>query len=105
LIRLCDQFDRAKGLEFRAVLLVRLGKSRFSLQEPTQAASQGLADEESESAFSNKDKEERQLHLDRLYAAMTRARDQLFLIASEEPRDEIARAFGRIDRERQALGA
>lgn len=98
-------FDRAKGLEFRAVLLVRLGKSQFPLQEPTQAANQGLADEDSESACSSKDKEERQLHLDRLYAAMTRARDQLFLIANEEPCDEIARAFGRIGRERQALRA
>ena len=96
-------FDRAKGLEFRAVLIVRIGKSRFPLIAREEAADQRLPIEHAEIEGSNKDKEERQLHLDRLYAAMTRARDRLFLIADEEPCEEIARAFGRSGYEQTLL--
>lgn len=92
-------FDRAKGLEFRAVLIARLGKSRFPMEltdagEPGQLVLQGV--NAVPAGSSDEEREVRQLRLDRLYAAMTRARDYLFLFADEEPCDEIRAAYGRM---------
>ena len=92
-------FDRAKGLEFRAVLIARLGRSRFPMdvteaEERVQMSLQGV--NPLAAGPSDEEKEVRQLRLDRLYAAMTRARDRLYLFADEEPCDEIAAAYGHI---------
>ena len=97
-------FDRAKGLEFRAVLLVRLGKSRFPPDQQALEVQQTLSDGDTALALTGTDQEQRQLHLDRLYAAMTRARDRLFLIADEEPCEEILRAFPNFGYGRQVTG-
>ncbi len=80
-------YDRARGLEFRAVFLPRLGSTQF----PEDSG--GTADEQQDSD-ANQDLESRQLELDRLYVAMTRARELLLLIANEEPCEEIRRALG-----------
>lgn len=79
-------YDRARGLEFRAVFLPRMGSTRFP-------ESSGDADGERESFDPDQDQESRQLELDRLYVAMTRAREHLLLIADEEPCEEIRRAL------------
>ena len=88
-------FDRAKGLEFRAVLIARLGKSQFPFEkneiENTGQATMGLAAGEGD-VLTDEMQEVRQLHVDRLYAAMTRARELLYLIADESPCEEIDRA-------------
>ena len=80
-------YDRARGLEFRAVFLPRLGSSQFP---------EDISDSTGEQHDSNHDQdlESRQLELDRLYVAMTRAREHLLLIADEEPCEEIRRALG-----------
>ncbi|MYC95550.1 MAG: AAA family ATPase [Caldilineaceae bacterium SB0661_bin_32] len=80
-------YDRARGLEFRAVFLPRMGSAQFP-------ESSGEADGERESFDPDQDLESRQLELDRLYVAMTRARELLLLIADEEPCEEIRRALG-----------
>ncbi|MDE0631975.1 MAG: AAA family ATPase [Caldilineaceae bacterium] len=80
-------YDRARGLEFRAVFLPRLGATQFP-------ESSGEADGERESFDPDQDLESRQLELDRLYVAMTRARELLLLIADEDPCEEIRRALG-----------
>ncbi len=77
-------FDRAKGMEFLVVFIPRLGKSRFPLDESSLVDSESLPSEI---------EEKRQLNLDRLYAAMTRARDLLYLIVDEDPCKEIDRAY------------
>ena len=87
-------FDRAKGLEFRAVLIPRLGQSRF----PRDAAEQGKAANAPPPELLDQEKEARLLQLTRLYVAMTRARDRLYLIADEEPCSEIAAAYGCFER-------
>ncbi len=80
-------FDRAKGLEFRAVFIPRLGRSHF----PGDAVEQnGASDAAPE--LGDEEKEARLLQLTRLYVAMTRARDHLYLIADEEPCEEIEAA-------------
>ena len=80
-------YDRARGLEFRAVFLPRLGISQFPHGNDDTAGRQPDID-------ANQHLESRLLELDRLYIAMTRARELLFLIADEEPCDEIRRALG-----------
>ena len=77
-------FDRAKGMEFRVVFIARLGESHFPLGES------GLVDSES---LPSATEEKRQLNLDRLYAAMTRARDLLYLVVDEDPCKEIDHAY------------
>ncbi|MCY3898590.1 MAG: AAA family ATPase [Caldilineaceae bacterium] len=79
-------YDRARGLEFRAVFLPRLGATQFP-------DSSGDADGERRNPDPDQDLESRQLELDRLYVAMTRAREHLLLIADEEPCEEIRRAL------------
>ncbi|MDE0064858.1 MAG: hypothetical protein OXP09_09740 [Gammaproteobacteria bacterium] len=67
-------FDRSKGLEFRAVLIPRLGASVFPKAEDEQhhqLAFSGVADAPRE--LTEEEREARQLDLDRLYVGMTRA--------------------------------
>ncbi len=73
-------FDRSKGMEFQAVLILRLGESLFP--GPTSDADQ----------VESLSKEDRTVALNRLYVGMTRARDFLYLIAAEGPCKEIERA-------------
>ena len=80
-------YDRARGLEFRAVFLPRLGATQFP-------DSSGDTDSGRQNLDPDQDLESRQLELDRLYVAMTRARELLLLIADEEPCEEIRRALG-----------
>ncbi len=79
-------YDRARGLEFRAVFLPRLGAAQFP---DCSVDSEG----EGRNSDPDQDLESRQLELDRLYVAMTRAREHLLLIADEEPCEEIRRAL------------
>ena len=87
-------FDRAKGMEFRAVFIPRLGQSRFPIDTEDIGSGQLpmlVGDNKSTSPMEEEDQEARLLNLDRLYVAMTRARDRLYLIADEQPCDEIQR--------------
>lgn len=70
-------FGATKGLEFRFVIIPYLARSRFPV----------LPNDSSEET-----REARLLERGYLYAAMTRARDQLYLIADDEPCEEIVRA-------------
>lgn len=70
---------RSKGLEFKVVFVPFLGEERFPRKRP-----QGQTDEERA--------EERAQGLARLFVAMTRARDLLFLTASGSPIVELQRA-------------
>ncbi len=71
-------FDRGKGLEFRAVLIPRLGKSRFPLnrEKPTQAQTVMKVMESTPGSTEEheQEREEYERNLNRLYVAMTRAR-------------------------------
>ncbi len=80
-------YDRARGLEFRAVFLPRLGATQFP-------DSNGDVDSDRQNLDPDQDLESRQLELDRLYVAMTRARELLFMIGDEDPCEEIRRALG-----------
>lgn len=79
-------YDRARGLEFRAVFLPRMGATQFPDSSGDAVAEKKIFDPD-------QDLESRQLELDRLYVAMTRAREHLLLIADEEPCEEIRRAL------------
>ena len=88
-------FDRAKGMEFRAVFVARLGKSIFPLEPEERLIDDQLTigiERGSPVPMTDEEREQRQLHLDRLYVAMTRARERLCLIADEEFCDEIKSA-------------
>ena len=80
-------YDRAKGLEFRVVFIPCLGNTQF----PPSSESDDPAQKDNDIARSH---ESRLLELDRLYVAMTRARERVFMIADEEPCSEIERALG-----------
>lgn len=80
-------YDRARGLEFRVVFLPRLGVSQFPLGSEDAVSAPYQIDP-------NQLLEARLLELDRLYIAMTRARELLFMIGDEEPCEEIRRALG-----------
>lgn len=92
-------FDRAKGLEFRAVLIPRLGASHFPIDAedgdgPAGPTPMLVAEGKSGSKVWGTDGEDggqREMNLDRLFVAMTRARDRLYLIADEQPCEEIQR--------------
>ena len=87
--------DRAKGLEFRAVFVARLGKSLFPLEEGERwKAHQMVLGSEADSppALTDEEREVSQLHLDRLYVATTRARERLYLVADEGTCSQIQRA-------------
>ena len=94
-------FDRAKGWEFRAVLIVRLGASQFPQRietnngEPQQTTFDGMETVSGEP--SDEEKEARILDIGRLYVGMTRARDRSFLIADEEPCEELGAALDYFD--------
>ena len=79
-------FARTKGLEFRVVFIPYLARSRFPKLP--------LPSDRSDSLEIDRDEVQEALLLERgyLYAAMTRARDQLYLIADEEPCKEIVDA-------------
>ena len=85
-------YDRGKGLEFKAVFLPRLGASvfppPFETNEPQQDPISGLELAEP----SDDEKEHRQLQLNRLYVGMTRAVRFLYLLADEEPCEELQNA-------------
>ena len=90
-------FDRAKGMTYRAVFIPRMGESQFpfsrEINGSEKRAQAALQLPGNESVLPNEEnQEERQLKLDRLYVAMTRARDRLYLIADEDPCDEIQRS-------------
>lgn len=72
---------RAKGLEFKVVLLPGLGAADFPRPQTP-----GQPDDEYAEVVS--------LALSQLYVAMTRARDGLFLLTSGEPSEAIANAEG-----------
>lgn len=80
-------------MEFRAVFIPRLGQSRFPIDTHDPGQLSILVSEyKPTSPMEQEDLEERLLNLDRLYVAMTRAKDRLYLIADEQPCDEIQRA-------------
>lgn len=91
-------YDRGKGMEFQAVFLPRLGESRFpkpfDRAEPVQET---ILETGPDSGMSDEEKEHRQLHLDRLYVGMTRARRFLCLLADETPCRELLAAEGFFD--------
>ena len=94
-------FDRSKGLEFRAVLIPRLGSSVFPKAEDedeAQSAIPRIRDAPAEPT--EEQREARQLDLDRLYVGMTRAKERLYLIADEAPCQEIERARDLMDWQR-----
>lgn len=73
-------FHRSKGLEFKAVFLLDLSASSFPLR---QRAGQSEAEH----------KEQQALQLSQLYVAMTRARDHLYVLYSDEPSDVLYEAL------------
>lgn len=86
-------YDRGKGMEFQAVFLPRLGESQFpkpfDRAEPVQET---MLETDPDGEMSDEEKEHRQLHLDRLYVGMTRARRFLYLLADETPCKELRAA-------------
>ena len=91
-------FDRSKGLEFRAVLIPRLGASIFpktEVDQEDQLVIPGV--ENAQMELTEEAREARQLDLDRLYVGMTRAKERLYLIADELPCTEIERARNLMD--------
>ncbi len=95
-------FDSCKGQEYRAVIVLRVGNSIFPLSENDRQVQTGtLQLDLPESARVEQSDaealEKRQLNLDRLYVAMTRACDRLFLICNEAPGSEIELACDHFD--------
>ncbi len=93
-------FDRGKGMEFEAVFIPRLGSGHFPRLPPLPEIAGQLERQEPESVSSPQFEEKaeaRQIELDRLYVGMTRARKWLFLIADEDPCDEINKAWEHFD--------
>ncbi|MCY3817861.1 MAG: AAA family ATPase [Gammaproteobacteria bacterium] len=82
-------FDRSKGLDFRAVIIPRLGASIFPKNESgeDQLILPGMGDAGDD--MTDEEREARQLDLDRLYVGMTRAMEWLLLVADESPCGEI----------------
>lgn len=74
-------FHRSKGLEFKVVFLLDLSASSFPLR---QLAGQSETEH----------KERQALQLSQLYVAMTRARDRLYVLYSDEPSDVL---YGALD--------
>ena len=94
--------DSCKGLEFRAVLILRLGRSLFPLTEDDRTDlakrhGQERLNEEWEPPLDAEAREKLQLNLDRLYVGMTRACERLYLISSESPGSEIEEAREYLD--------
>lgn len=86
-------FDRAKGLEFRAVFIPRMAHFLFPVGTEDAASDSLAEDKEQDGALPVLDQEARLLELDRLYVAMTRAREYLYLVGNDEPCAEIQRAL------------
>lgn len=86
-------FDRSKGLDFRAVLIPRLGASVFPKDEEADEAQLSMPVlRDAPTELTEEEREARQLDLDRLYVGMTRAKERVFLISDESPCPEIERA-------------
>lgn len=77
-------FHRAKGLEFKVVFL--LGVSASSFPTPRSAGQSAL-----------EHSERRALQVNQLYVAMTRARDALYVLCSDEPSDVVYQALDHFD--------
>ena len=98
-------FDRSKGLEFRAVLIPRMGASIFPHKEEDRDFQQtipGLPTAVREPT--DEEREARQLELDRLYVGMTRAKERLYLIADEAPCPEMEKASHLFEWRRRKVG-
>ncbi len=79
-------FHRAKGLEFKVVFL--FGISEKSFPAPRQPA-------ETDAEYD----ERRALEISQLFVAMTRARDQLFLLSDDNPSEVLYEALDYFDEE------
>ncbi len=91
-------FDRSKGLEFRAVLIPRLGGSQFPKAEDAPDDQVEISEiKDAPKELTQEQREARQLDLDRLYVGMTRARELLYLFSDESPCPEIERALDLMD--------
>ncbi len=95
-------FDSCKGQEYRAVIIPRVGNSVFPLSEDDKQVQTGtlqldLPESAPVEELDAEALEKRQLNLDRLYVAMTRACERLFLICGEAPGLEIERARDHFD--------
>ncbi len=79
-------FNRAKGLEFKVVFLFGISEKSFPVpRQPTET------DAEHD--------ERRALEISRLFVAMTRARDQLFLLSDDNPSEVLYEALDYFDEE------
>ncbi len=87
-------FEYAKGLEFRAVFIPCMAERHNSTTETGTYQNQT---EDNASIRELKLKEESVLEQGQLYAAMTRARDRLYLIADDEPNEDLWNARSKFD--------
>ncbi len=79
-------FDRAKGLEFKVVFLFGISEKSFPIpREPRETAAEY--------------NERRALEISRLFVAMTRARDALFLLCDDNPSEVLYEALDYFDEE------
>ncbi len=79
-------FDRAKGLEFKVVFLFGISEKSFPVpRKPT----------ETDAEYD----ERRALEISRLFVAMTRARDELFLLSDDNPSEVLYEALDYFDEE------
>ena len=86
-------YDRGKGMEFQAVFMPRLGESQFPKPfDRAEPAQETILETDPDGDMSDEEREHRQLHLDRLYVGMTRARRFLYLLADEIPCKELLAA-------------
>ncbi len=91
-------FGSCKGFEFRAVFIPRLSQACFPRMPQTVGGQDPKGTDKGKIGVGERlavEQEARQLELDRLYAAMTRAREYLVLIADSEPCTEIQSAMHR----------
>ena len=79
-------FDRAKGLEFKVVFLFGISEKSFPRPRET-----GETDAEYD--------EWKALEISRLFVAMTRARDELFLLSDDNPSEVLYEALDYFDEE------
>jgi len=92
--------DRCKGMDFRVVLVLRVGRSNFPFR-PGGGASpdrgNGGRTDGAEPRAETLDEEDRIACLNRLRVGMTRARERVFLIADEAPCEEIENVYDLFD--------
>jgi len=96
-------FDRCKGMEFRVVLILRLGGSNFPFYpgetrgSPLDSHVSSDVRHDGHTDMERMGEEGRAISLNRLYVGMTRAKERVFLIADEAPCDEIQQAYDLFD--------